>query len=370
MKIFYILSGYISHRQAGLEYINCLQSLGHEVACNYPALLAGGRDDSTLLAERSWEFVLDETLAEAALSADLIILHEDPAWHDKIFENLPELAGKPLVIYLPWENERLPAPFIRPLKRAVAIWTPSEFCRLAFAGAGFGNARVLPHVVRRMKPSPEGLAWARALLEKHDAAGHRVFLSVVDGLNPRKNLEGLLTAFAAARQSAKAPSSLVIKQYRAAMPLENIMPGGYTGVINVTDTLDDGHMAALYAACAAYVSAHRIEGWGLGLSAAMAFGKIAIATAYSGNMDFMDKGNSLLIPYTMAQVSQQMGMKIPLFTPEMRWAEPDIPALAEAMRQAAEGRVSPEAGRRAAEITRRFGPEAVAERLRELLALI
>lgn len=83
MKIFYILSAYISHRQAGTEYIRCLESLGHQVVCNYPGLLRGEEADATLLGRRSYEFALDDELAGAALEADVIILHEDPAWHDK-----------------------------------------------------------------------------------------------------------------------------------------------------------------------------------------------------------------------------------------------------------------------------------------------
>lgn len=361
MKIFYILSAYISHRQAGLEYIKCLQSLGHKVHCNYQCLLNGEEDNSTLLEEYSFEFAFNHALATAALEADLIILHEDPSWYNKIFEYLPQLAQKPIVICLPWENEKLPEAFIRPLRMAKSIWTPSEFCRRAFLAA-FDNVQVLPHVVRRPKPSATALDWARGIMKQHGAAGAPVFFSAVDGLNPRKNLEGLLTAFKLFRKSSKIKGYLLLKQYRAAMPLN-----GHEGVISLTDDLDDAHMAALYATCTAYVSAHRAEGWGLGLSTAMSFGKIAIATAYSGNMDFMDAENSLLIPYSMEQVSMQMEHKIPLFTPDMRWAAPDLGAMAEAMRQVAEGRVDAAIGQNAACITRRFGPAAISERMAELL---
>jgi glycosyltransferase involved in cell wall biosynthesis len=364
MKIFYILSAYISHRQAGLEYISCLKSLGHEVACNYPLLLSGREDNGTLLDERSYEFALDPARAGAALEADLIILHEDPAWHDKIFGLLPGLEHKPSVICLPWENATLPEAFIRPLKRARAIWTPSEFCRQAFSAA-FDNVHVLPHVVLRPKPGAEAINWARSLLAEHGVEDSPIFFSAVDGLNPRKNLEGLLTAFSLFRKASRAPGRLLLKQYRAAMPLR-----GQERVISIADDLDNARMAALYAICTAYVSTHRGEGWGLGLSTAMSFGKIAIATAYSGNLEFMDSSNSLLVPYTLEQVSLQMEHKIPLFTTAMRWAAPDLGAMAGAMRQVAEGRIDPAIGRNAAEITRRFGPKAIAGRLAELLGEI
>jgi glycosyltransferase involved in cell wall biosynthesis len=126
-------------------------------------------------------------------------------------------------------------------------------------------------------------------------------------------------------------------------------------------------MAALHIMADAYVSAHHAEGWGLGLSEAMAYGKIVLATGYSGNMDFMDESNSVPLPYRMAQVSEEMCRRSPLFTREMRWAEVECDTLVAAMKKAARGHMPPDISRRAARITRRFGPEAIALRLQELL---
>jgi glycosyltransferase involved in cell wall biosynthesis len=126
-------------------------------------------------------------------------------------------------------------------------------------------------------------------------------------------------------------------------------------------------MAALHIEADAYVSAHHAEGWGLGLSAAMAYGKPVIATGYSGNMDFMDAGNSFPIPYTMVPVSEAMCERLPLFSGDMRWAEIDQEALVKTMHQVAKGDIPPELSSNAARITRRFGREQVVERLRELL---
>ena len=54
---------------------------------------------------------------------------------------------------------------------------------------------------------------------------------------------------------------------------------------------------ALMAACDCYVSLHRSEGFGLTMAEAMAIGKPVIATRYSGNVDFMNDENSLLVDY-------------------------------------------------------------------------
>jgi glycosyltransferase involved in cell wall biosynthesis len=117
----------------------------------------------------------------------------------------------------------------------------------------------------------------------------------------------------------------------------------------------------------AYVSAHHAEGWGLGLSEAMAFGKPVIATGYSGNMEFMDARNSFPIPYTLGPVSEEMTRRLPWFTPDMIWANIDKEALIRAMKRVVAGRCDPGLGARAANIVRTFSPGAVAEIMRPLL---
>jgi len=55
-------------------------------------------------------------------------------------------------------------------------------------------------------------------------------------------------------------------------------------------------MPSLYAAADAVVLASHGEGWGLPLVQAMALGKVAIATNWSGNTEFMTANNSFLVP--------------------------------------------------------------------------
>lgn len=364
MRIFYCLSGYISHRLAGLEYMACLRSLGHEVFCNYPEFLTEAKGDraETVSERPSLSFVLENDLLRLAAEADLIILHEDPAKLAQLHELLPWLRLKRSLVFLPWENEVLPQTFIAPLRLSGRIWTCSEFCRRAFKRE-FAEVDVLPHLVRRPVPSQAGLNWGRDLLASCGA--HRetiIFLSVLDGLNPRKNLPGLLTAFSLLRRQTRRPVKLLIKQYRAALPLDQ-----YPDVINVSEMLTEDYLAALHVLSRSYVSPHFAEGWGLSLSTAMAFGKTVIATAYSGNLEFMDQRNSLLLPYKLEPVSAEMSAKIPLFNQDMLWARADTGETARAMRLVAEERVPPELNREAAKITERFGAERISARLRELL---
>src|SRR3954452_17053114 len=60
----------------------------------------------------------------------------------------------------------------------------------------------------------------------------------------------------------------------------------------------------------------------------MAMGKPVVATAYSGNLDFMTPGNSYLVDWTLTQV----GGEVEIYPAEGNWAEPDLDHAAAQMR--------------------------------------
>ena len=89
-------------------------------------------------------------------------------------------------------------------------------------------------------------------------------------------------------------------------------------------------MNLLKGACDAFVSLHRSEGFGLNIAEAMAAGKLAIATYFSGNEDFMSEETSIPIPFKMIPVGNG---EYPQGAGQW-WAEPDHDAAVEAMRWA------------------------------------
>jgi glycosyltransferase involved in cell wall biosynthesis len=328
MRIFYHLASYVSHRASGIEFARCLRSLGHEVV-----------------------HVPDGQV-------DVAIIHDDPLCYARIREQCSLPEGTPQVAYAVWESQRLAGAYVRALRGFTRIWTPSTFSAASML-PHFPNVRTLPHVVRRRASSAQDRAFAESVM---GGGGAFVFFAVVDSVNPRKNLPGLLGAFSAVRQASRRRVRLVIKQYR--MPLDL---SGIPDVRTIDEDIDEGRMAACHARADAYVSAHRAEGWGLSLSEAMAYGKPVVATGWSGNMDFMDGRNSFPVPYSLETVSEQMCRVIPLFEPDMVWAEVDRVALVETMGRVAEGRWDRGMAERAGEVARRFGPEAIAARMAELL---
>jgi glycosyltransferase involved in cell wall biosynthesis len=105
-------------------------------------------------------------------------------------------------------------------------------------------------------------------------------------------------------------------------------------VVILDGYLDRPDLFALLNAADCYLSPHRAEGFGLTLLESMALGKPVIATAYSGNMDFMTAENSFPLDYTLVSLTRDYG-------PYMRgavWADPDIDKAADLIRHVASAR--------------------------------
>ena len=100
-------------------------------------------------------------------------------------------------------------------------------------------------------------------------------------------------------------------------------------IIVIDSYLSREQLHSLLNECQTYISLHRSEGYGLTLAEAMALGKPVIATGYSGNMDFMKPGNSILVPFELVPVG---GDAFP-YPEDSRWAQPDIEYAANAMRE-------------------------------------
>jgi glycosyltransferase involved in cell wall biosynthesis len=111
-----------------------------------------------------------------------------------------------------------------------------------------------------------------------------------------------------------------------------------------------------------YISLHRSEGFGLGLAESMSLGKPVIGTAYSGNLEFMDAGNSCLVGYRLVDVGPD---EYPYGEGQV-WADPDIEVAAHYMKRLVEDSAfAADIGRRASEhMAREFSAEAVGRRIR------
>jgi glycosyltransferase involved in cell wall biosynthesis len=207
------------------------------------------------------------------------------------------------------------------------VWAASDFVRESFAAWS-------PVPVVRM-PLPVHLPDAPALGRAHfdlPATGV-IFLYMFDvsSQSERKNPRGAIAAFRRAR-FAHDEAVLVLKFTNAEYDREAVR-ALYEEANGLHVRFLDGYMhraeiSGLLAAADCYVSPHRSEGFGLTMLESMSLGKPVIATAYSGNMDFMTAENSFLVPYRLVPLERDYG-------PYMRgavWADPDLDETARLMR--------------------------------------
>jgi glycosyltransferase involved in cell wall biosynthesis len=154
----------------------------------------------------------------------------------------------------------------------------------------------------------------------------------------RKNPHAVIEAYRQAFGSNPRQTQLVIKAQHleeypdAAARLRSDLES--VGGTLISKSMNRLELNTLFAACDGYVSLHRCEGFGLTIAEAMALGKPVVATAYSGNMDFMTDANSYPVRYRLIELDSNHGP----YRRGTHWADPDLGHAAEQMRQVFEQR--------------------------------
>jgi len=118
----------------------------------------------------------------------------------------------------------------------------------------------------------------------------------------RKNPQAVIAAFKLAFPQGNEDVQLVIKishfeEQRHGVTLAQLKEtiGDDQRITLHTEKLSYDEILSLYASADVYVSLHRSEGLGLGMLESMALGKPVIATAWSGNRDFMNMANACMV---------------------------------------------------------------------------
>lgn len=238
-----------------------------------------------------------------------------------------------------WELEDFPEWMADSADLIDEVWANSSFSARAIARKVLRPVQPFPLPIKTPTPPP---------MTRHELGIPEDFLYLfcfdLDSIFSRKNPLATIEAYKKAFPEA-AGTCLMIKSVNAdrhpdkAAGIEEAV-AGRPDIIYRDGYLPAGEQGALMAACDAYVSLHRSEGFGLTMAEAMALGKPVIATGYSGNMDFMNDHNSFLIPYRHVQI----GPGSEPYPADVVWAEPDIDAAAQAIRRVREE--PDEAGRR------------------------
>lgn len=199
----------------------------------------------------------------------------------KYYENADRIFA-----YTPFETDGLPLGWVLLMKACNTIFVPSEFNVQTYKKYGI-TAKVVPHGVNsdRFKPGPK-------TGKSHVPMGYYTFGANFDW-NDRKNPKALIEAYLRAFNkdsgvllaiktfspmfNAKERAHATITEIKNSLGRDNYAP-----IWLSTETVSTEDMPLFYNDIDCFVSTSRGEGWGLGVSEAMAAG-LPVITTVTGN---------------------------------------------------------------------------------------
>ena len=282
-----------------------------------------------------------------------------------------------LVGHTVWETDRLPGHWVACMDAADLIVVPCRFnAEVIEASRVRTPVAVVPHA------APPPLRAHAAPLRDSIPAGTFVFYTIAMWTARKavdKTVEAFLRAF-----SARDDVMLIVKSSHrdynrqladgAGRAREGTTPWSLARLLAahahpppvklITRDLSDLALAGLHQRGDCFVSLCHAEGWGLGSFDAAAYGKPVVTTGFGGQLDYLE-GSPYLVDYELVPVVDAAGAFS--YTPDQRWAEPDVEHGAELLRQVASEpeRAAALAAERAQEIRSRYRPEAIAAAFRE-----
>jgi glycosyltransferase involved in cell wall biosynthesis len=154
----------------------------------------------------------------------------------------------------------------------------------------------------------------------------------------RKNLLGAINIYKRAFPQEIAGTRLILKvQSDESQPgfreAAQAASAGRSDIVFRTGSLSDAEIGQLIASASVFLSPHRSEGYGLTIAEAFLAGVPALATGWSGNLDFMEDLPELLIAHKLAPVRDPG--RIYRGT-GLSWAEPDVDDAARKLKRLAQ----------------------------------
>jgi len=278
-------------------------------------------------------------------------------------------AGHHNIGFWVWELEKFPRDWYGAFDLVDEIWVPTEFVRNAITAATHKPVRHMPKAIEFEAPA----AMDRAHFGLPGDEFVFLFSYDFNSFIARKNPEATIAAFRAAFADGAKGVRLLVKSTNGRHFPDKLAALRRSVADDPRIEVRDGFLArdemfGLQNSVDCYVSLHRSEGFGLGMAECMYLGKPVIATAYSGNLDFMDHDNSLLVDYKMVPLRDG---DYPHWQGQ-QWADADVAHAARLMRQVFDDReFARRVGAAAAASIRKTNSKAVcgaavAERLQEI----
>lgn len=324
VNIFGFFSGQFGLGESARLYATALTASGTRVAVN---------DIDIDLPHSKQEFsLLPGQLTGVPFSVDLIVINPD-----YLAAVLPRLGDTDtrryrIAVWF-WELETIPTTWLWALDEVDEIMVASRFVQEAVQKVTTKPVFKVPLPIGSL---PDSGATRRDFgLSDNDF----IFLVTFDFHSSihRKYPEAAIKAFQAAFPSDRSNVRLLLKSsngFRYPAQLSAILEHSRLDprIVVRDQVLAPEHIGALQRCADAYVSLHRAEGFGLGIAECMARAKPVIATAWSGNMEFMTPSSSCLVDYKLVEVNPSEYHDVEM----AHWAEPDILHAASYMRRLVE----------------------------------
>lgn len=217
-----------------------------------------------------------------------------------------------------WELPHYPKTWAEALRRFDEVWALSSFIGDSLATAGIGS-----HLVGQAVEFEPGPYLPRRHFGIRESAFVLLHFFDLSSYASRKNPEAVLDLFARIRaENPYRDVQLVLKVKNGERAAEEWAAGvaGDSQLKVISTPLDTFGVKSLIEACDVFVSLHRSEGFGRGLGEAMALGRLALGTHWSGNVDFMTDENSLAVRHRAIKLKKD---EYPFWRGQT-WADADV----------------------------------------------
>jgi glycosyltransferase involved in cell wall biosynthesis len=223
------------------------------------------------------------------------------------------------IIVPAWELPVYPAAWTGYIREFDEVWAVSRFVADSLAASGIRSTYIGQPV-----ELPTGYFVPRRHFGIRESAFAILNFFDLSSYPARKNQESVIRVFERIRKRRPFDDiQLVIKAKNGdknaedwIRPLRSRIPEA----VFISYPLSALQTRSLINCCDCLISLHRSEGFGRGMGEAMFLGRLAVATGWSGNLDYMTKENSLLVNYRLAPVGPN---EYP-FGEGQVWAEPDL----------------------------------------------
>ena len=301
---------------------------GEDVRCSYRAMrsvaLKPTITDIYKLQAQDADDLAEFAMASSDQAAEINIFHING---DEVGQAMAHLSyNKPWdgykIIYPVWELARYPKEWALQLDKFDEIWAPSQFVKNSLESECERAVYHMPLACEVVLSS----FLSRRYFDIPESDYIFLYFFDVRSYTQRKNPEAAIKAFRQLLQLRPFSKARLVLKVNGGELAQDVMSrlresiGDIANYVTVfTRLMSDNEVKNLVRCCDCFLSLHRSEGYGRGIAEAMFLGKPVIATAYSGNMDFMSADTAFLVPFDLVPV----GIDAYPHWRDQLWANPD-----------------------------------------------